>query len=681
MSRPQPTLADYMAIAISPALIMVLVGSLSFFLLHVFYSGEYASRLHWVTGCFVFAAVLISRVSIEEGAERASLFGLALGVVAALAMIRFVNHPWWAWLVLGIIWWCASHLVWNCTLVDDAEDASGEGLLEAAGLDAALSTEPAVAPPTAKGKPDTAARKSPGANRKREAAPPQTPSEATPRPLWRRALDWWQGQRKRTAPPGLWVVYFSLAALPIFGIGQIFIPKDDRAYAFRLACQYVGSGLGLLLMTSFLGLRRYLRQRKLEMPVEMAGAWLGVGGAMAVAILIVAALVPRPNAEYAISSLSGMLGSPSRQASPYSPMRSDPGQGQSPSQAPANDQTNVPQDPQQQWTRGNPAPSPGRSRPGEPDSGTTTGTGQPSGSPTGEAKSSSGGSDDKSSGSNGQSQDTSSTKASGSGSSGSQPSQGQQVAPGRQSAPQQAQDENAERRDQSSDAKGKPTSAQNPPQPSPGGARGGPAPAAGSPQPTPPPPQAAEQQQPAQPRFKMPSFSGSWLLPILKVLLYLGVLYCVWRFWPEISAWLARLWQEFLDLWRSLFGGRRTAAEEAQEAEAARSGPRPFAAFNDPFASGEARRHPANTIVWYSFEALEAWAAERELGRQAEETPLEFAARLAEERPALAADVRELASLYARVAYARETLSSDHLEGVERLWTEMRRAAEQFAPA
>ena len=88
----------------------------------------------------MFAAVLISRISIVEGAERASLFGIALGVVAALAMTRFTNHPWWAWLVLGVIWWCASHLVWNCTLVDDENDASGEGLLEAAGFDAALST-------------------------------------------------------------------------------------------------------------------------------------------------------------------------------------------------------------------------------------------------------------------------------------------------------------------------------------------------------------------------------------------------------------------------------------------------------------------------------------------------------------------------------------------------------------
>ena len=39
-SKPAKTLADYMVIGISPVLIMLLVGSLSFFLIQVFYRGE-----------------------------------------------------------------------------------------------------------------------------------------------------------------------------------------------------------------------------------------------------------------------------------------------------------------------------------------------------------------------------------------------------------------------------------------------------------------------------------------------------------------------------------------------------------------------------------------------------------------------------------------------------------------
>jgi hypothetical protein len=49
------TMADYVVIAISPALIMALVGSLVFFLLGVFYQGQFPVRLHWVMACFVFA--------------------------------------------------------------------------------------------------------------------------------------------------------------------------------------------------------------------------------------------------------------------------------------------------------------------------------------------------------------------------------------------------------------------------------------------------------------------------------------------------------------------------------------------------------------------------------------------------------------------------------------------------
>ena len=120
---------------------------------------------------------------------------------------------------------------------------------------------------------------------------------------------WWDRfleRRRRPHAPGVWVVYFSLAALPIFGFGQAFIPVSNvgsRQYAFVLLCVYVAAGLGLLLTTSFLGLRRYLRQRRLEMPGAMAGTWLATGAVLIVGLLVLAMLLPRPNAEYAISQL------------------------------------------------------------------------------------------------------------------------------------------------------------------------------------------------------------------------------------------------------------------------------------------------------------------------------------------------------------------------------------------
>ena len=92
---------------------------------------------------------------------------------------------------------------------------------------------------------------------------------------------------------------------------------NARQYAFQLLFVYTASGLGLLLTTSFLGLRRYLRQRRQEMPLRMVNLWLGIGVALIAGIMFAAMLLPRPNAEYAISDLPIHVGSPDQHASRY----------------------------------------------------------------------------------------------------------------------------------------------------------------------------------------------------------------------------------------------------------------------------------------------------------------------------------------------------------------------------
>ena len=89
--RPKPTLMDYMVVGISPALIMAMVGSLLFYLLLVFYHGQYGGRLNFIFAMFVMAIVLIGRISMERGIEYASLFALPLGLVTMMAMARFVR--------------------------------------------------------------------------------------------------------------------------------------------------------------------------------------------------------------------------------------------------------------------------------------------------------------------------------------------------------------------------------------------------------------------------------------------------------------------------------------------------------------------------------------------------------------------------------------------------------------
>ena len=78
---------------------------------------------------------MVARIGIEQGVEQAQLYGGVLLVVALLFALRFLDAFSIAAGLLCLIAFCAWKLTWDCTLVDDSEDASGEGLLQATGLD------------------------------------------------------------------------------------------------------------------------------------------------------------------------------------------------------------------------------------------------------------------------------------------------------------------------------------------------------------------------------------------------------------------------------------------------------------------------------------------------------------------------------------------------------------------
>ncbi len=195
--RLQKTLVDYLVIAISPALIITLVGSLVFFLLEVFYHGTFQVRLHYVFALFIIGAVLISRISIENGRERGLLFALPLAIVTLLAINKFVRFQGdvsasLRWLIngglIGLTWWSVDKLTWDCTLIDEDEEDSGEGLLEAVGLD----------------RPGRTALE-------KEIAPAAAPEEPEATISWeRKPAGWWERfieRRRRPHAPGVWIVY------------------------------------------------------------------------------------------------------------------------------------------------------------------------------------------------------------------------------------------------------------------------------------------------------------------------------------------------------------------------------------------------------------------------------------------------------------------------------------------
>ncbi|MFM7073291.1 MAG: hypothetical protein ACKO38_16005, partial [Planctomycetota bacterium] len=245
-NRSSATLTDYLLIGINPALVMLKLGGLVGFLLEAFYHGDFDERLRFIFAMYVMGSVAIARISIQEGRARASLFALPLAVLTAIALGRFVTYTGPLSVmamplncgILALVWWSADRLTRDCTVIEETGETPATGL--------------------------------------------------------------WQAFRQRGAVSGLaglWIIYFALAAVPLFGLGQWFLPVADgpsQSRAFRFLALYLASGLALLASTSFLNLRKYLRQRGVEVPASMTFRWLVWGGASIAAILLASALLPRP---------------------------------------------------------------------------------------------------------------------------------------------------------------------------------------------------------------------------------------------------------------------------------------------------------------------------------------------------------------------------------------------------
>lgn len=608
--RPEKTLADYVAIAISPALIMVLVGSLVFFLLEVAYTGQFAGRFKYVLFWFVFAAVLVARISIEEGKERAFLFAALFWGAVSLVVFKFLeDNPLAGFFLLGVVWWCAKQLTWDCTVIDDEQDASGQGLLQITGLDPGEEAD---------------------ASQNGEAAPASLPmTDADEEAAAEGQTE--EDPKKRPHAPGLWVVYFSLAALPLFGIGQLFIPAADverRSSAFRYLWVYVAAGLGLLLTTSFLGLRRYLRQRKLMMPGAMTAKWIGMGAALAVAILIVCLILPRPNAAYSVTKLVDVVSEKIGKASEHAFGSDDAGEGEGKRAG----REARPEESEQngEGQKGNDGKQAGQ----------TSKTGQPA--------SGDGGKKDGSSNTKGGKQNQ------GEGDKNNQSEQADSSSKEKNSG--QGQDNQSKTGEEPQD-KNKDS----------GGGRF----------------ESEEQTQGGRSEQKSQSSSsniGSKIATLVKWLIYLAlaiaVVYFAVKHWETIKSALARFIQDLKDLFATLFGRKPKPEPGPMEAEDLLK-PRPikpFANYANPFRSGQDQHMGTIELIAYTYDALQAFGAENGCPKRPDQTPTEYAQDIARHEPDLAADARNIAQLYLRAAFSISPPSVECHKLLKQAWSRMESA-------
>lgn len=652
-TRRSATLADLVVIAICPALIMAMVGSLVFFLLEVFYVGQYQARLQWVFACFVFATVLIARISMmHDGGTRAPIYGILLAIPTFAATLYFIEYQSpllqaLAWpingFILALIWWSAHKLTYDCTYEDESSDASGRGLLEAAGLD------PDAVPDHA-GQSDSGSLLADEAEESEGSAAPESDSGS----LHDRAREPEAPERsKKRHTPGVWIVYFSLAALPLFGLGQLLLPAGKRGYGSWLLAAYVASGLGLLLCTSFLNLRRYLRERKVAMPHTVTAAWLVMGAILIGGLVGFGLIIPWPSPEGMPESL-GLAGSKDRQASRWSPFRDSPGKG------PGSRSNQGVRDPQAQThssqVSGQQGNQPGQVSQGTQDSRGGTQSGQGESQQRGRSRDPA-----ESSGRNPQGGRTASPRDTDSGRTSDRPRQGQRNNdPQQQNSEQRADQRQPTEIDQSQQQARKEETEDSGLGDSDQKRTGNELDASASST----PPQLQFLLAPAQ-----------WLGTILKWLaLIVAVLaggYFLVRFLANATGWFSWLFKPRTE---------EVSAEPMQKEPPTRQ-PAPFSAFSDPFLTGAASRWPPSEVVRYTFEALEAWAWERDLARQPDETPLEFAQRLGEHAPKLALPVRRVADLFVRMSYARQMPTSAALPVVRELWQALNESPSPTASA
>ncbi len=272
----RPEGLDYLLASIAPFFIIGMIGSLVFFLITVCYQGSYTQRLMWILGLYTVASVLIARIAIEQSRTLSYAYMLALAGATLLVTPQFfvVTGPMAIFsfpiliALLVIVAVLADRITFDCTSMNEQVQSSGVGILQSLGL---IQSER-----------NATEKKQPRLEKTENQRIEQTPSEP-------------KSAKSRKHNPGVWVLYFALLALPLFGLGQLIIQSpEDRSWAFKCLFLYLLSSLCLLVLIALLSLRKYLRERGVPMETSFAIRWLTIGMLSVFAMLCVLSLLPLP---------------------------------------------------------------------------------------------------------------------------------------------------------------------------------------------------------------------------------------------------------------------------------------------------------------------------------------------------------------------------------------------------
>lgn len=612
----------------NPALIIAMVASLIFFLIEIFYRGPHVLRLNVIMTLFTIATVLISRISIEAGKERAAAFAALLGLATLATTSVVVDFEYENLAVLEpvviiflivIVMWVSNRLVWDCTLMGRTRDVSAMGLLEA-----------------------LRQKVVPGARaerEKRKVRAAQKDKESF------NVFQFMLGRNSKNTTPGLWVFYLAVAAFPIFGMGQYFVNPNSSGFSiFFLFAVYLTSGLGLLMVTSLLGLKRYANKRGVSIPEPVAMNWLFVGTMFLVGLMLLISLLPRPDLSSTMNDYLVLLGSEEKTSELAIGEDND-----IPNKPEANPNAKPKREPQNEKGGDQPPPEDAPVVDGERgDQSDQKSSEKKDGKGTEESDSSSG-DGDKSDGSNGQSkagkpEDGEKTDQGGD----KKGDEGEKGDKGKDAKKEDAKPEN--RADADADqAEGEPKQDAEPQEQR--DAR--PNKVAKMERPKEPPPRLSL--EPESKRFQ-------WILYSLVglILLAIGIMHH----------------EQLLRMWRQLFSGKRkestNESETSSEVKVGPARPKPFSSFNDPFASGMAKKVAPEKLMEYSLDATRAWAFERGIDVSGHGTVDELAVEIERTIGQSKSDFRSFAVAFNRTIYGDLQPGSSDLQTVATIWRFMK---------
>ena len=632
----RPEGLDYLLASIAPFFIIGMIGSLVFFLITVCYQGSYTQRLMWILGLYTVASVLIARIAIEQSRTLSYAYMLALAGAALLVTPQFfvVTGPMAIFsfpiliALLVIVAVLADRITFDCTSMNEQVQSSGVGILQSLGL---IQSER-----------NAAEKEKPNLRKSDNQQIEPTPSER-------------KTANSRKHNPGVWVLYFALLALPLFGLGQLIVQNpEDRSWAFKCLFLYLLCSLCLLVLIALLSLRKYLRERGVPMETSFAIRWLAIGMLSVFAMLCVLSLLPLPGKSllsmdmpFRITSRDdlktsrwgwGPEGVPKEGGKPGQPQDGGKPQGE-----PAPKQPNV--GPENQRQPGAVEQASGKQGDGKQGEG-KQGEGKQGEGKQGEGKQGNGkqGDGKQGEGKQGEGKQSEGQKQ-GVSSEGPKNKQTDQASKG-----EKGDSQNEDERDGKTEEKGEKQDQQK--QQEPGNAGNQPKP--------------QEQQQAPPPTQSMSiqwNFSAAFQWLAMFVLAIVAVVFGI-RYRQQ----LLQAWTEFRD-WLNALLGRKTRIQVpvVDENVTLIEDPfPPFQSFGNPFTAGN--RWTREQIVRHMYRATVSWGYEHRVVRRDDETPEEFMRRLARRFPQQQELLSMLGQLYNRIAYARGTVRNEEMKPMGDLW-------------